>query len=41
MSGGFQPIVLEGELSPTSEFEGGGFVFELPEDERVEEEVAL
>jgi len=37
MPRGFQPVVLEGEWSPTSEFEGRGCVSELPEDERVEE----
>jgi len=37
MPRGFQPIVLEGEWSPASEFEGGGCVSELPEDERIVE----
>jgi len=37
MPGGFQPIILEGELSPASKFKGGGCVSELPEDERVKE----
>jgi len=37
MPGGFQPVVLEGEWSPASEFKGGGCVSELPKDERVEE----
>jgi len=37
MPGGFQPVVLEGEWSPASEFEGGGCVSELPKDERIEE----
>ena len=37
MPRGFQPVVLEGEWSPASEFEGGGCVSELPEDERIEE----
>ena len=41
MPGGFQPIILEGELSPTSEFKGRGYMSELPEDKKVEEEAAL
>ena len=41
MPGGFQPIILEGELSPASEFEGRGFVSELSGEAKVEAEVAL
>jgi len=41
MPGGFQPIILEGELSPASEFEGSRYMSELPEEEKVEEVVAL